>query len=134
MSPHGTHRSEQSIVTNSSLPNYDVSKKRAAVIVFLVAMTLLPSVAYADDPYEALFYDYEVAGYCGLVNKSVYTAFGYKRAALEVDSGQNVEQLTEARIRAMAAADSEYMNRGLGGFKSWCQNDGAASVRRILAD
>ncbi len=108
--------------------------QRAAIIVFLMVMTLSSPALSADDPYETLFYDYEVAGYCGLVTKSVYTAFGYKRAALEVDSGKDVEQLTKARIRAMAAADREYMNRGLGGFKPWCQNEGAASVQRILAD
>jgi len=88
----------------------------------------------ADTQYERLSYDYEVAGYCGLVSKSVHIAFGYKRAALEVDSGMNADQLTKARIRAMAAADREYMNRGLGGFKPWCQNEGAESVRRILAE
>lgn len=102
--------------------------------IFLTVMTLLPLAARADDPYEALFYDYEVAGYCGLVNKSVYTAFGYKRAALEIDSGKNIEQLTKARIRAMAAAGQEYMNRGLGGFKPWCKSEGVASVQRILVE
>jgi hypothetical protein len=84
----------------------------------LIAAATLPASAHADDPYEELFYDYEVAGYCGLIDKSVYTAFGYKRAAFEIDSGQTVKELTEARIRAMAAADQEYMNQGLSGFNS----------------
>lgn len=108
--------------------------RRTAVIALLLPMVMSSPALSADDPYEILFYDYEVAGYCGLVTKSVYTAFGYKRAALEIDSGKGIEQLTKARIRAMVAADQEYMNRGLGGFKPWCQNEGAASVQRILAD
>lgn len=134
MSQHGTRRSVQNIVTSSSLPNYSPSQKRAAALVLLIAAAMLPLSVYAGDPYEELFYDYEVAGYCGLVDRSVYTAFGFKRAALEVDSGQTVEQLTGARIRAMAAADQEYMNRGLGGFNTWCQNEGKDGVRRIVAD
>ena len=84
----------------------------------MIAAATLPASAHADDPHEELFYDYEVAGYCGLIDKSVYTAFGYKRAAFEIDSGQTVKELTEARIRAMAAADQEYMNQGLSGFNS----------------
>ena len=79
---------------------------------------MLPASVNTDAPCEELFYDYEVAGYCGLVDKSVYTVLGYKRAALAVDPGQTVEQLTEAHTRAMAAADQEYMNQGLGGFNS----------------
>lgn len=103
------------------------------ILILVTLVWAMPTKA-ANTPYERLFYDYEVAGYCGLVSKAVHTAFGYKRAALEVDSGMNVDQLTKARVRAMAAADREYMNRGLGGFKPWCQNEGAESVRRILAE
>jgi len=108
---------------------------RWSITIFFVA-TFVWSVPAnsADNPYQQLFYDYEVAGYCGLVTKTVHTAFGYKRAALEVDSGMNVEQLTKARVRAMAAADKEYMNRGLGGFKPWCQKEGVESVERLLAE
>ena len=134
MSRHGTRRSVQSIVTSSSPPNYNLSKKCAAALVLFIAAAMLPASANTDAPYEELFYDYEVAGYCGLVDKSVYTAFGYKRAALEVDSGQTVEQRTEAPIRAMATADQEYMNKGLGGFNSWCQNEGKDGAWRIVAD
>jgi len=105
-------------VTSSSLHNYNLSKKCAAAFVLLIAAATLPASAHADDPYEELFYDYEVAGYFGLVDKSVYTAFGYKRAVFEIVSGQTVKELTEARIRAMAAADQEYMNQELSGFNS----------------
>ena len=40
--------------------------------------------------------------------------------------------LTKVRIRAMADADREFQNRGLGGYKPWCRADGMAGVRRIL--
>lgn len=85
-----------------------------------------------SDPYYALIYDFEVAQFCGLVNKQVHDTFWAKRKAAEAQSERSIEQLRRTRISAMAAADIEYANRGLGGYKPWCQNEGRAGMTRII--
>ncbi len=104
---------------------------RASVVVLTVVL-IAPNAWAAEDPYYALIYDYEVASFCGLVGKTVYNAFWQKRCALESESTRSETHLTETRIRAMAAADLEFQNRGLGGFKPWCRSGGAAGIQRIL--
>jgi len=83
-------------------------------------------------PYYALIYDYEVASYCGLIGKDVHDAFWAKRRALEAADPRPEKLITKIRIRAMADADREYQNHGLGGYKPWCRTDGVQGVRRIL--
>lgn len=84
------------------------------------------------DPYYNLIYDYEVASFCGLVKRPVHEAYRDKRKALETASGLSANALTKVRVGAMADAEREYINRGLGGHKPWCRTDGAAGVGRIL--
>ena len=112
--------------------------KRKPIIIF---SSLLALIAHLDvthagtqssNTYYALIYDFEVAQFCGLVNKKVHDAFRAKRKAIESQSEQTAEQLRKIRIGAMAAADIEYANRGLGGYKPWCQNEGRAGITRIL--
>jgi len=92
----------------------------------------VPNAWAAEDPYYDLIYDYEVASFCGLIGKDVYDAFWQKRRVLETASPRSEPHLTKTRIRAMADADLEFQNRGLGGYKPWCQSDGAAGTQRIL--
>lgn len=93
-----------------------------------------PAHAAPDDPYYRLMYDYEVASFCGLVKSPVHRAYREKRADLEVSSELSYQELTKIRIGAMADAEREYINRGLGGHKPWCRKDGVAGVQRILAE
>ena len=109
------------------------SFSRRASLVLTAGLLFSTPALCAEDPYPGLIYDYEVASFCGLISKSVYDAYGLKRAALEIASGKNKEQLTTIRVEAMAEAELEYMNRGLGGFKPWCQNEGLKGVQRILS-
>lgn len=98
---------------------------------------ILTSISNADettstaDPYYDLIYDFETAQFCGLVNKRVHDAFWSKRKAIEDQSKRSTEQLRKTRIHAMAAADLEYANRGLGGYKPWCEKEGRAGIKRI---
>jgi hypothetical protein len=85
-------------------------------------------------PYYQLIYDYEVASFCGLVRAPVHTSYKRKRAGLEAETDLSIVTLTKIRIGAMADAEREYINRGLGGHKPWCRSDGAAGVQRILAE
>ncbi|MBO6521735.1 MAG: hypothetical protein JJ900_15205 [Rhodospirillales bacterium] len=93
-------------------------------------LAALPAVA--DEPYYRLIYDYEVASFCGLVRAPVHAAYSKKRERLESLSGLAADELTDIRVGAMADAEREYINRGLGGHKPWCRSDGRAGVERIL--
>ncbi len=86
----------------------------------------------ASDAYYRLAYDFEVAHFCGLVNADVHAAYQAKRGRLEASERRTPERLTRLRIHAMADAEREYANRGLGGYKPWCLRDGRDGVRRIV--
>ncbi|MEX0693385.1 MAG: hypothetical protein WD075_02975 [Rhodospirillales bacterium] len=88
--------------------------------------------ANPDDPYYRLIYDYEVASFCGLVKSPVHRAYKEKRRDLEVSSDLSPKELTQIRVGAMADAEREYINRGLGGHKPWCRNQGMAGIGRIV--
>lgn len=105
-----------------------------AAVFALVLLSALFAAADTFDPYYDLIYDYEVASFCGLVRTPVHEAYAEKRARLEAASGLDEDALTDIRVGAMADADREYINRGLGGHKPWCRTDGRAGVRRILED
>ena len=109
---------------------------RLAVLSVCAHSLLFAADARADtpDPYYRLIYDYEVASFCGLVKLHVHEAFRAKRKAVEADSELSRDALTRIRVGAMADAEREYMNRGLGGHKPWCRSDGVAGVERILAE
>lgn len=78
------------------------------------------------------YYEYEVAGYCGLVTAPVQA--GFRRQLARVLAGASVDQATidEVRGKAWQAAHWEWQNRGLGGFRGWCRNEGEAAARRFL--
>lgn len=79
----------------------------------------------------ALFYDYEVAGYCGLVSEPVARGFDRRlRHALDANPIEQ-ETLDHLRGKAWQAAHEEWQNRGLGGFKRWCANEGSDSAARL---
>ena len=86
----------------------------------------------ADKAYFSLIYDFEVAGYCGLITPQVLDATKSKRAAMEEQSPLSAEELRKIRIAAFLAADREYQNRSLGGHRAWCSGEGQAGVNRLL--
>lgn len=108
-----------------------ISRTSDAALVAAVLFGAMPALA-AEDAYYTLVYDYEVASFCGLIGKNVHDAFWAKRRALEAAADRPADILTRVRIRAMADADREYQNRGLGGYKPWCQGEGMAGIGRIL--
>ncbi len=110
--------------------------KSGVVSLLLLSGLLVAGHARAEprSPYYTLIYDYEVASFCGLVKSPVHAAYKAKRGSLEAASGLSHPELTTIRIGAMADAEREYINRGLGGHKPWCRLDGVAGVKRILSD
>ena len=105
------------------------------VLLLLVAGS---AAAALDAPTrEALresYYEFEVAGYCGLVDDDV--AAGFHRQVARILDGAEVarETLDELRGKAWQAANAEWQNRGLGGFRGWCRNEGRAAAERFLAE
>ena len=86
---------------------------------------------------ETVVYDFEVAGYCGLVTDEVAAGFRREYAHVLRRDQLNEEQASLARRRAFVAVEAEWGNRGLGGFRGWCREEGRAAAthfRRILGD
>jgi hypothetical protein len=93
----------------------------------------LPSVSRGDGrTYFQVVYDFEVAAQCGFASEDVERAFRLRRDREAVNSRLDPKALRRLRLRAMVAADREYDNRGLGGHRRWCANEGRQGVRRLL--
>ena len=73
-----------------------------------------------------LYYQMEVAGYCSLVSAAV--ARGFARRADTLERNLLDERRDHIRGKAWQAAHAEWQNRGLGGFRAWCANEGRAAA------
>ncbi len=80
---------------------------------------------------SSLYYDFEVAGYCGLVTRRVGEGFQRRAAELIDEHGLDQETLNRIRGDAWQAAHKEWQNRGLGGFKNWCRTEGRAAAEGL---
>lgn len=100
--------------------------KWAAGLVIYVAGPL------TGQTYYQLHYDYEVAAQCGLVSPALEAAFRKKRARQDQDKSISTEARRQLRLKAYVAAAKEYDNRGLGGFKQWCNEEARQGAGRIL--
>lgn len=102
-----------------------------------ILLSVLLGVAAQADPLEryaeisALFYDFEVAGYCGLVTNRAGRGFQHRASDLIDRYGIDRETLNRLRGDAWQAAHAEWQNRGLGGFRNWCRTEGRAAARRF---
>ncbi|MEM7294664.1 MAG: hypothetical protein AAF420_14885 [Pseudomonadota bacterium] len=85
-----------------------------------------------SDPLTRIHYDLEVAGYCGLTTQAVGQGFQRQLDAMLQALMPDQETLNKARSDAWQAAHKEWNNRGLGGFRAWCKNEGAAAAARFL--
>ena len=78
-------------------------------------------------------YDHEVASECGLLTAPVRQAFRRARDDVAARSGLDSAALKTLRLSAIVRAMREYDNRGLGGYRAWCDGDGKDGVARIIA-
>jgi len=78
-------------------------------------------------------YLYNVAEYCGLNTREVYD--GYQREMRQLTRQGSLPESTVRclRIHGIIAADLEYDNRGLGGFRNWCRTEGLQAAKHFLA-
>jgi hypothetical protein len=114
---------------------------RAAPTGLLLMLLASPALAELDAATRAAlhetYYEYEVAGYCSLVTADVAAGFERQAARVLADAQTNhgsIDQATIDHVRGKAwqAAHWEWQNRGLGGFRAWCRNEGKAAAERFL--
>lgn len=79
-------------------------------------------------PVEVAVYDFEVASLCGLVSERVQRGFHSYLEDLVDEAGMDRATFELARMRGWTAADREWANRGLGGFRGWCSGEGAEAA------
>jgi len=77
-----------------------------------------------SDPLVDLNYRYEVAGYCGLVDQTVHEGYITQVQRLAESDNLSADVQLQASGKGWQAAHKEWLNRGLGGFKRWCRNEG----------
>jgi hypothetical protein len=93
-----------------------------------------PASAEPADPLTAVYYRYAVVEYCGLENRDVAAGFDLARDRIVQEQSTNEEAHRRARIAGWTAADLEWSNRGLGGFRRWCESEGVAAASGFLEE
>lgn len=78
-------------------------------------------------------YDYAVTSYCGLLTPEVEFGFQRELASVTEQSGLSEVEAKAERIAGWVDADREWSNRGLGGNRAWCREDGIPAAGRFLA-
>jgi len=111
--------------------------RRAAVAGAVCALAAVANVAALPTDREEirrLLYDFEVAGYCGLVTDAVGEGFRGKLTALVKRDPVSRAEMDALRGRAWQDAHAEWQNRGLGGFRAWCRGDARRAADRLAAE
>jgi len=71
-----------------------------------------------------LEYKREVLGYCGLSDPLAVKGFLKEKERLIQQHGLSDQEQFDAISNARQEAYSEWQNRGLGGFRGWCREEG----------
>ena len=88
--------------------------------------------ADAERRVRDIVYDYAVTSYCGTLTPEVEAGFRAELAEITERRGLDAEQAKSERIAGWVAADKEWSNRGLGGFRAWCRGEGVDAAQRFL--
>lgn len=105
--------------------------------VISICAIVLFGVAHAwhgeppNDPLVRIHYDYEVVQYCSLANEKVIAEFQRQLASIVAETDASSDVVEAARSMAWKAAHLEWQNRGLGGFRRWCKNEGRKAAKRF---
>jgi hypothetical protein len=82
---------------------------------------------------KQVVYLYNVTEYCGLNTREVHDGYRREIRGLTRDGRLPESTVRWLRIHGIIAADLEYDNRGLGGFRMWCRTEGAEAAKHFLA-
>jgi len=106
-----------------------VARITAAIATVAALSSASPALADGEAPgwneLVYLLYRVEVTNYCGLTTDSVIAGFHRHRDNLLATHNITAADIDTARAEAWRLAHKEWDNRGLGGFRGWCQNDAA---------
>ncbi len=118
------------------------ARRLASIVIAAMAAAAAASVR-ADAPQSdmtvsrgtaltQIAYRYGVVEYCGLNSAEVFD--GYLRETNYVRRRDGITDPVARwlRIRGLTAADLEYGDRGLGGYRNWCRTEGLDSARHFL--
>ncbi len=78
------------------------------------------------------YYDFEVLLHCGLADEPARRGFRARLRYLLTRDNWSESDHREIRHQAWAAGFDEWQNRGLGGYKPWCEADGALARDRLI--
>jgi hypothetical protein len=107
---------------------------RLAFLVGLALAVTLPAPLSGEPrSLRSVVYDYAVTSYCGLLTPEV--EYGFKRELEDLTASSVLDEgdAKEQRIAGWVDADLEWGNRGLGGFRAWCETEGETAAERFLA-
>ena len=114
--------------------------KRGRFVLTVLAAFLLVggplAAGHGDEDRRTLrhvVYDLGVTSYCGVLTPEVEAGYHREIAVLTEHAGLNEADAKALRIAGWVDADREWGNRGLGGFRAWCETDGLAAARHFLA-
>ena len=97
----------------------------------VLAVLLWVGAARADQTtLQTLHYDLLLADHCGLMTDQALR--GYKKGASAARSDLSEAQSAAALSAAGLAFGYEYQNRGLGGSRPWCRDEGMAGLARLI--
>ena len=123
-----------STIARTKLPTFTKAMQKLGIALCAI---LVSSVAHAwhgeppTDPLVRVHYDYEVAQYCSLATDETIAGFQAQLAAIVAKTGASQGDIESARTAAWKAANLEWQNRGLGGFRGWCKNEGQKAAQRF---
>ncbi|MGF1611434.1 MAG: hypothetical protein ACFCUQ_18670 [Kiloniellales bacterium] len=98
----------------------------------LAALLLSPMADAEPRSLRHVTYDYSVASYCGLLTPAVEAGFHHELESLTESLGLGPDEAKAERIAGFVAADEEWSNRGLGGFRAWCEDEGMTAAAHFL--
>jgi len=87
--------------------------------------------AEAREALYFVFYDYALADTCALVTTAVERGYRLERERAQSRSGLDEASAREMKIQGWVAVDLEWANRGLGGFRNWCRDEGSQAAARL---
>lgn len=109
-----------------------LNAKLSATLATLAVLLSASVTEAAGRTLREATYDFAVTSYCGTLTPEVEA--GYKRevASLTESLGLDVEEAKAQRIAGWVAADQEWSNRGLGGYRAWCQGEAVKAADWFL--
>ncbi len=104
------------------------------LLIFALPLLFIPPAWAAENAHPALteiYYQREVIGYCGLTAHGLKEGFYKELTMLMSQHDLGETDKLPAQDQAYKDAYAEWNNRGLGGFRKWCQTEGFDAVERF---